>query len=78
MRSITSGFVIHATFPISIWKREKELHFANTLPASFEAFERGVQARFRSLAHVQCRVGRTRRGRTVVISKMIKDLLLAA
>jgi transposase len=61
-----------------IWKREKELHFANTLPPSFEAFERRVRVRFRSLAHVQCRARGRRTGRMLRFSRMIKDLLPAA
>lgn len=60
-----------------IWKREKENYFANSLAPSFEAFEKRVRARFRSLAHVQCRTGRPRRGRTAP-SRMIKDFIRAA
>lgn len=61
-----------------IWKREKELHFANTLPPSFEAFERQVRDRFRTLAHTQCRAGCRRPGRVIAMSRMIKELLSAA
>ena len=61
-----------------VWKREKELHFANTLPPSFEAFERKVRARFRSLAHVQCRARGRRSGRVLSLSRILKDLLPAA
>lgn len=60
-----------------IWKREKETYFANSLAPSFEAFEKRVRARFRSLAHVQCRTGPARR-RQASPSRMIKDLLRAA
>jgi len=60
------------------WKREKELQFANTLPPSFEAFERQVRNRFRSLAHIQCRAAGRRPGHVIVISRMIKELLSAA
>lgn len=61
-----------------VWKREKELNFANTLPPSFEDFERRVRARFRSLAHVKCRAGGRRTGQVLRLSRMIKDLLRAA
>jgi transposase len=60
-----------------IWKREKENYFANSLAPSFEAFEKRVRARFRSLAHVQCRAGRARRA-SASPSRMIKDFLRAA
>lgn len=61
-----------------IWKREKENYFANTLPPSVEAFERRVRRRFRALAHIQCRVRCARSGRTVGVSRMIKNILTAA
>lgn len=61
-----------------IWKREKENYFANTLPPSVEAFERRVRRRFRTLAHIQCRVGCARPGRRVGVSRMIKNILTAA
>ena len=60
------------------WKREKEHYFANTLPSSIEAFERRVRRRFRTLAHVQCRVGCLRPRRRVGVSRMIKNILTAA
>lgn len=60
-----------------IWKREKESYFANSLAPTFEAFESRVRARFRSLAHVQCRARGTRR-RKASPSRMIKDFLRAA
>ena len=61
-----------------VWKREKELHFANTLPPSFEAFEHHVRDRFRSLARTGCHAGGSRPGRVIVMSRMIKELLSAA
>jgi transposase len=60
-----------------IWKREKEHYFANSLAPTFAAFVRRVRARFRSLAHVQCRARRRRAGQ-VAPSRMIKNFFRAA
>lgn len=60
-----------------IWKREKEHYFANRLEATYEVFERRVRARFRTLAHRQCRA-QSPRAAQAAPSRMIRNLLPAA